>query len=123
MWKKRWVVVRRPYVFLFRDERDYCERGLINLAQAKTEYSAEQQQIVKNTFSITTKQNVFLIQTMNEKDLYDWLYAINPLLAGKIRYTYVLLSRLGVPTNSRSLTGECQKLSFSTLTKIPFLIF
>ena len=79
-------MVRRPYVFLFRDERDYCERGLINLAQAKTEYSAEQQQIVKNTFSITTKQNVFLIQTMNEKDLYDWLYAINPLLAGKIRY-------------------------------------
>merc|ERR1711963_1248897 len=50
---------------------------------------AEQQQIVKNTFSITTKQNVFLIQTMNEKDLYDWLYAINPLLAGKIRYVRI----------------------------------
>ena len=79
-------MVRRPYVFLFRDERDYCERGIINLAQAKTEYSAEQQNLVRNTFSITTKQNVFLIQTMNEKDVHDWLYAINPLLAGKIRY-------------------------------------
>ena len=86
VWKKRWVMVRRPYVFLFRDERDYCERGIINLAQAKTEYSAEQQNLVRNTFSITTKQNVFLIQTMNEKDVHDWLYAINPLLAGKIRY-------------------------------------
>ena len=85
VWKKRWVMVRRPYVFLFRDERDYCERGIINLAQAKTEYSAEQQNLVRNTFSITTKQNVFLIQTMNEKDVHDWLYAINPLLAGKIR--------------------------------------
>ena len=41
--------------------------------------------LVKHTFSITTKQTGFLIQTMNEKDLYDWLYAINPLLAGKIR--------------------------------------
>lgn len=85
VWKKRWVVVRRPYVFLFRDERDHCERGLINLAQAKTEYTQEQQNLVKNTFSITTKQNGYLIQTLNERELYDWLYAINPLLAGKIR--------------------------------------
>jgi len=85
VWKKRWVVVRRPYVFFFRDERDHCERGMINLAQAKTEYTLEQQNLVKNTFSITTKQNGFLIQTLNEKDVSDWLYAINPLLAGKIR--------------------------------------
>ncbi len=50
VWKKRWVVVRRPYVFLFRDERDPCERGLINLAQAHTEYSVDQQQLARNTF-------------------------------------------------------------------------
>ena len=50
VWKKRWVVVRRPYVFIYRDERDLCERGLINLAQARTEYSIEQQNIVRNTF-------------------------------------------------------------------------
>jgi kinesin family protein 1 len=59
---------------------------MINLAQARTEYSHEQQNLVKNTFSITTKENGFLIQTLNEKELHDWLYAINPLLAGKIRY-------------------------------------
>ena len=39
VWKRRWVVVRRPYVFLFREERDPCERGIINLARANTEYS------------------------------------------------------------------------------------
>ena len=33
------MVVRRPYVFLFRDERDPCARGIINLARANTEYS------------------------------------------------------------------------------------
>ncbi len=90
------MVVRRPYVFFFRDERDHCERGLINLAQAKTEYTAEQQNILKNTFSITSKQNGFLIQTLNEKDLHDWLYAINPLLAGQIRY--VTLRELDIST-------------------------
>ena len=31
--------MRRPYVFLFREERDPCERGIINLARANTEYS------------------------------------------------------------------------------------
>ena len=30
---------------------------------------------------------------------------------------------LGVPAKSRILTGDSQKLSFSTITKIPFLIF
>ena len=85
VWKKRWVIVRRPYVFLFRDERDPCERGLINLAQAHTEYSHDHQQLVKNTFSIVTKNQGYLIQSLNDKDLHDWLYAINPLLAGQIR--------------------------------------
>jgi kinesin family protein 1 len=36
-------------------------------------------------FSLTTRQKSLLIQTLNEKDLHDWLYAINPLLAGQIR--------------------------------------
>ena len=53
VWKKRWVVVRRPYVFIYRDERDLCERGLINLAQARTEYSIEQQNIVRNPAKAT----------------------------------------------------------------------
>ncbi|XP_059085129.1 kinesin-like protein unc-104 isoform X3 [Tigriopus californicus] len=87
VWKKRWVIVRRPYVFLFRDERDPCERGVINLAQAHTEYSQDQQALVKNTFSIVTHNQGFLIQTLNDKDLHDWLYAINPLLAGQIKST------------------------------------
>ena len=32
------------------------------------------------------------------------------------------LYSLGVPATSRILTGDCQKLSFSTLSKVPFLI-
>ena len=30
---------------------------------------------------------------------------------------------LGVPATACILTGDCQKISFSTLTKVPFLIF
>jgi kinesin family protein 1 len=81
------VIVRRPYVFLYRDERDPCERGLINLARAHTEYSADQQVVVKSTFSIVTKSSGYLVQTASDKELNEWLYAINPLLAGQIRST------------------------------------
>uniref|UniRef100_A0A146LD53 Kinesin-like protein unc-104 n=1 Tax=Lygus hesperus TaxID=30085 RepID=A0A146LD53_LYGHE len=86
-WKKRWVSVRRPYVFIFRDERDPVERALINLTTAQVEYSEDQQAMVKvpNTFSVVTKHRGYLMQTLGDKEVHDWLYAINPLLAGQIR--------------------------------------
>ncbi|XP_044758313.1 kinesin-like protein unc-104 isoform X2 [Coccinella septempunctata] len=86
-WKKRWVTVRRPYVFIFRDEKDPVERALINLATAQVEYSEEQSRNVQlpNTFSVISKHRGYLLQTLHEKDVHDWLYAINPLLAGQIR--------------------------------------
>lgn len=86
-WKKRWVAVRRPYVFIFRDEKDPVERALINLATAQVEYSEDQSAMVRlpNTFSVVSKHRGYLLQTLNEKEVHDWLYAINPLLAGQIR--------------------------------------
>ncbi|XP_077284467.1 kinesin family member unc-104 [Arctopsyche grandis] len=86
-WKKRWVVVRRPYVFIFRSEKDTVERAVINLAAAHVEYSEDQAQMVKmpNTFSVVSKHRGYLLQTLGDKEVHDWLYAINPLLAGQIR--------------------------------------
>ena len=45
--------MRRPYVFLFREERDPCERGIINLARANTEYSDP----TSNSASATSSAN------------------------------------------------------------------
>lgn len=44
--------VRRPYVLIFREEKDPVERALINLATAQVEYSEDQLAMVKvpNTF-------------------------------------------------------------------------
>uniref|UniRef100_A0A6P7G9A0 Kinesin-like protein unc-104 n=1 Tax=Diabrotica virgifera virgifera TaxID=50390 RepID=A0A6P7G9A0_DIAVI len=86
-WRKRWVSVRRPYVFIFREEKDPVERALINLATAQVEYSEDQLSAVRlpNTFSVVSKHRGYLLQTLHEKEVHDWLYAINPLLAGQIR--------------------------------------
>nr|XP_030734741.1 kinesin-like protein KIF1B isoform X6 [Globicephala melas] len=86
-WAKHFVVVRRPYVFIYNSDKDPVERGIINLSTAQVEYSEDQQAMVKtpNTFAVCTKHRGVLLQALNDKDMNDWLYAFNPLLAGTIR--------------------------------------
>ncbi|CAL1579674.1 unnamed protein product [Knipowitschia caucasica] len=86
-WMKRYVVVRRPYVYLYRSERDSVERAVINLSSAKVEYSEDKQTLLRtpNTFAVCTEHRGILLQATNDKEMHDWLYAFNPLLAGTIR--------------------------------------
>ncbi|WAR14348.1 KIF1A-like protein [Mya arenaria] len=86
-WIRKYVVVRRPFVFIYNTEKDPMERGVINLTTAQIEYSEDQQSLLKarNTFSVLTRFRGFLLQTPDDKEFHDWLYAINPLLAGQIR--------------------------------------
>uniref|UniRef100_A0A8B9JE85 plus-end-directed kinesin ATPase n=1 Tax=Astyanax mexicanus TaxID=7994 RepID=A0A8B9JE85_ASTMX len=87
-WLKHFVVVRRPYVFIYNSDKDPVERGVLNLSTAQVEYSEDQQAMLKtpNTFAVCTKHRGILLQANNDKDMNDWLYAFNPLLAGTIRY-------------------------------------
>ncbi|XP_061636101.1 kinesin-like protein KIF1A isoform X16 [Phyllopteryx taeniolatus] len=86
-WVKRYVVVRRPYVYIYNTERDAVERAILNLSSAQVEYSEDQQAMLKtpNTFAVCTEHRGILLQAMSDKDMHDWLYAFNPLLAGTIR--------------------------------------
>lgn len=38
-----------------------------------------------NTFAVCTEHRGILLQAANDKEMHDWLYAFNPLLAGTIR--------------------------------------
>ncbi|XP_021322863.1 kinesin-like protein KIF1A isoform X3 [Danio rerio] len=86
-WVKRYIVVRRPYVYLYRSERDYVERAIINLSSAQVEYSEDHHTLMRapNTFTVCTEHRNILLQATNDKEMHDWLYAFNPLLAGTIR--------------------------------------
>ncbi|CAJ1059791.1 kinesin-like protein KIF1A isoform X18 [Xyrichtys novacula] len=86
-WVKRYVVVRRPYVYIYNTERDAVERAILNLSSAQVEYSEDQQAMLKtpNTFAVCTEHRGILLQATNDKEMHDWLYAFNPLLAGTIR--------------------------------------
>ncbi|XP_041119620.1 kinesin-like protein KIF1A isoform X23 [Polyodon spathula] len=86
-WVKRFVVVRRPYVYIYNTDKDSVERAILNLSSAQVEYSEDQQAMLKtpNTFAVCTEHRGILLQANNDKDMHDWLYAFNPLLAGSIR--------------------------------------
>ncbi|XP_067898004.1 kinesin-like protein KIF1A isoform X3 [Heterodontus francisci] len=86
-WVKRYVVVRRPYVYIYNTDKDTVERAILNLSAAQVEYSEDQQAMLKtpNTFAVCTEHRGILLQACNDKEMQDWLYAFNPLLAGSIR--------------------------------------
>uniref|UniRef100_A0A8C6JBP3 plus-end-directed kinesin ATPase n=1 Tax=Melopsittacus undulatus TaxID=13146 RepID=A0A8C6JBP3_MELUD len=86
-WVKRFVVVRRPYVYIYNSDKDMVERAILNLSKAQVEYSEDQQAMLKtpNTFAVCTEHRGILLQASSDKDMHDWLYAFNPLLAGSIR--------------------------------------
>ena len=106
--------------------RDPCERALINLATARTEYSpGEAAAGVSHSFSIVTYQRGYLIQVnhvtnsdyhgypvqaASDRDLHDWLYAINPLLAGqiksKVNHLIVCCNQQCLTDGSSAATGK-----------------
>jgi len=51
-WKKRWIVVRRPYIFIYKSDKDSIERAVLNLTNAQVECSEDQMAMIKipNTF-------------------------------------------------------------------------
>lgn len=61
-WVRRWVVVRRPYVLLYKDEKDCIERGVINLSTAIVEYSEDQEDVgMVNVFRYDSAFVVFYL--------------------------------------------------------------
>lgn len=85
-WSKTWIVVRRPYLFIYKDEKDPVERSVINLANARVECSEQQRAMlcVENAFSVVTKHAGYLFRSATAREMYDWLYSINPLYAGQL---------------------------------------
>ncbi|CAF3486029.1 unnamed protein product [Rotaria socialis] len=88
-WMKKFVIIRRPFVFIHNHEKDPVIRDFINLGTARIEFNDEEStngtRSARNTFSVVSKYRGFLIQPLAEKDVHGWLYAFNPLLAGQIK--------------------------------------
>lgn len=67
-WVKHFVVVRRPYVFIYNSDKDPVERGVLNLSTAQVEYSEDQQAMLKvpQCRKKTAKKQLFLFKRKKE---------------------------------------------------------
>ncbi|KAH7644362.1 kinesin-like protein [Dermatophagoides farinae] len=101
-WQKQWIVVRRPYMFIYRDDKDPVERSVINLTQARVECSEQQRQMlcVENAFSVVTRHAGYLFRTTTAREMYNWLYSINPLYAGQLMCEWARAHHAATTTNN-----------------------
>lgn len=83
-WFKRWFVVVRPYLIIFSNSREQVERDFINLTTSQLEL-VEYNPNIGFVFTLKTKHRAYLMQSESEKELFDWIYALNPLLAGQLK--------------------------------------
>ncbi|KAF5406154.1 hypothetical protein PHET_00315 [Paragonimus heterotremus] len=65
-WLRRWVVVRRPFLFIYADEHDPIERGLINLTTAKLDYDVNAAFANSPPLNDNQKTDIFRLPTSAE---------------------------------------------------------
>ncbi|CAH8438420.1 unnamed protein product [Schistosoma intercalatum] len=65
-WLRRWAVVRRPFLYLYNHERDFIERGLINLTTSQIEYDMNMAYITKDDLLDDAKTNSVHLISKNE---------------------------------------------------------
>ncbi|GAA49204.1 kinesin family member 1/13/14 [Clonorchis sinensis] len=70
-----------------------------------------------NMFTLITQQHTFLIQTLADggSDVHDWLYALNPLMAGEIRTHLERFKSIGFHPGSPEWVGISKVCQFPKL--------
>ena len=118
-WVRRWIMIRRPFLYIYESEKDTLERRVINLKVAQLEYrwvwlnsslfffaSADENEIFGSNeidfegqtqtdstrhpmiFALKYADRKVLMKTApnaSRNEIHEWLYAIDPLMAGEIK--------------------------------------
>lgn len=71
---KRYVVVRRPYVYIYNTERDTVERAILNLSSAQVEYSEDQQAMLKVSDSANVPESHVLADEKFRNSIISLLF-------------------------------------------------
>ncbi|SCV70600.1 BQ2448_3362 [Microbotryum intermedium] len=106
-WKKYWLVLRRPYLYLYEHSNELDETMVINVSSVRIEQSPEIGQMLEVgdesgmsssnqrlmssisclflqrqfAFAIFTHQNSYFLSTSSMREMIDWIKIIDPSLA------------------------------------------
>ncbi|KNE59194.1 hypothetical protein AMAG_18121 [Allomyces macrogynus ATCC 38327] len=80
-WVKMWVVIRRPFVFLYETNDELTEVGFVHLINAKLEYQrdAAAGSEAALVFALQTPDFSYYFKTGSEDELVTWISSVDPL--------------------------------------------
>lgn len=81
-WERRWVVLRRPHLYLYAHSNELEEIGVISLSGVgvKVDYDPHMEALFarKHTFQLFTASNSYALSAPNAKELQSWISKLDP---------------------------------------------
>ncbi|KAI7877349.1 kinesin-domain-containing protein [Lichtheimia hyalospora FSU 10163] len=80
-WIKLWFVVRRPYIYIYTDQSETDEQGVINISSVRIDYNQALEQMIErsNVFALYTSNNAYTLQASSRADMIDWISKIDQM--------------------------------------------
>lgn len=79
LWVKRWFVIRRPYIYIYTNENESDEQGVINVASVRIDYNEALEQMIQrsNVFALYTNNNAYTLQSGTREEMVNWIQMID----------------------------------------------
>ncbi|KAG0170479.1 kinesin-like protein Klp8 [Apophysomyces sp. BC1015] len=78
-WVKRWFVIRRPYIYIYTNQSETDEQGVINVSSVRVDYNRALEQMINrtNVFALYTNNNAYTLQASSRSEMIDWITKID----------------------------------------------
>ncbi|ORX50933.1 kinesin-domain-containing protein [Hesseltinella vesiculosa] len=79
IWSKRWFVMRRPYIYIYEDDSERDELGVINVTSVRVDYNRELEKLIQRThvFALYTSNNAYTVQANTRHEMMDWITKVD----------------------------------------------
>ncbi|GAA5798984.1 hypothetical protein HPULCUR_004393 [Helicostylum pulchrum] len=79
LWVKRWFVIRRPYIFIYSNESESDEQGVINVGSVRIDYNEALEKMIQraNVFALYTNNNAYTLQSGSRQEMISWIQMID----------------------------------------------
>ncbi|KAG0294799.1 kinesin-like protein Klp8 [Dissophora globulifera] len=75
VWVKRFFVIRRPYMYIYTNNSETEELGVVNLTHVRVDYKRDFEEIMNRqfVFALYTTSNAYLMQAASRDEMCSWL--------------------------------------------------
>ncbi|KAL0079644.1 hypothetical protein J3Q64DRAFT_1760666 [Phycomyces blakesleeanus] len=79
-WVKRWFVMRRPYIYIYSNQSETDEQGVINISSVRVSNSRDMENVVHRShiYALYTTNNAYILQATSKNDMIDWMAKLDP---------------------------------------------